>query len=239
MIELAPAFAERVRAGKRETRVFGIPTPNYFRKPYGPGWALVGDAGYIRDPITAQGIRDAFRDAEACALALDQSFVGASSYEYAMGNYQQARDASVMSMYEFTCQFATLQPPPPEIRQLFRAMRGNQQAMDGFAQMNAGTVSPAESWRGTTSVRSWPPRRRGTIDESIKDCGPHSRRHGRLELRAMAQDVLPEPFSRNQELHYASRQVTAIEINGTFYRLQSPAVFRSGATKRLMTLCSR
>ena len=144
VIELAPEFAARLRAAKRETRLFGIPTPNYFRKPHGPGWALVGDAGYIRDPITAQGIRDAFRDAEACALALDQSFAGASSYEHAMGNYQRARDSSVMSMYEFTCQFATLQPPPPEMRQLFRAMRGNQQAMDGFARMNAGTVSPAE-----------------------------------------------------------------------------------------------
>jgi 2-polyprenyl-6-methoxyphenol hydroxylase-like FAD-dependent oxidoreductase len=144
VIELVPEFAERVRAAKRETRPFGIPTPNYFCKPYGPGWALVGDAGYIRDPITAQGIRDAFRDAEACALALDQSFAGASSYQDAMGNYQRTRDSSVMSMYEFTCQFATLQPPPPETRQLFRAMRDNQQAMDGFARMNAGTVSPAE-----------------------------------------------------------------------------------------------
>jgi 2-polyprenyl-6-methoxyphenol hydroxylase-like FAD-dependent oxidoreductase len=144
VIELAPEFAERVRAGKRETRMFGIPTPNYFRKPYGPGWTLVGDAGYIRDPITAQGIRDAFRDAEACALALDQSFAGASAYEDAMSNYQRARDASVMSIYEFTCQFATLQPPPPGMRQLYKAMRGNQQAMDGFARMNAGTVSPAE-----------------------------------------------------------------------------------------------
>jgi len=124
--------------------VFGMPTPNYFRKPYGPGWTLVGDAGYIRDPITAQGIRDAFRDAEACALALDQSFGGASSYENAMSNYQRSRDASVLSMYEYTCKFATLQAPSPEMRQLFRAMRGNQQAMDDFARMNAGTVSPAE-----------------------------------------------------------------------------------------------
>jgi 2-polyprenyl-6-methoxyphenol hydroxylase-like FAD-dependent oxidoreductase len=144
LIELAPAFAERFRAARRETRLFGIPTPNYFRRPYGPGWALVGDAGYIRDPITAQGIRDAFRDAEACALALERSFAGASSYEDAMCNYQRARDASVRSMYEYTCQFATLQTPPPQMRQLFRAMRGNQQAMDGFARMNAGTVSPAE-----------------------------------------------------------------------------------------------
>jgi len=144
VIELAPEFAERFRAGKREGRLFGVPTPNYFRKPYGPGWTLVGDAGYIRDPITAQGIRDAFRDAEACALALDRSFAGTSSYEDALAHYQRARDSSVLSMYEFTCQFATLQPPTPAMRQLFRAMRGNQQAMDGFARMNAGTVSPAE-----------------------------------------------------------------------------------------------
>ena len=144
VIELAPKLAERIRCAKREARLLGVPTPNYFRKPYGPGWALVGDAGYIRDPITAQGIRDAFRDAEACAFALDRSFAGASSYEDAMSNYQQARDSSVMSMYEFTCHFAALQPPSQQLRQLFKAMRGNQQAIDGFAQMNAGTVSPAE-----------------------------------------------------------------------------------------------
>ena len=50
--------------------------PNYFRKPYGPGWALVGDAGYNKDFITAQGIIDAFRDAELCATALDESLSG-------------------------------------------------------------------------------------------------------------------------------------------------------------------
>ena len=35
--------------------------------PSGPGWALVGDAGYHLDPITAQGMLDAFRDAELLA----------------------------------------------------------------------------------------------------------------------------------------------------------------------------
>ena len=54
-----------------------------------------------------------------------------------------ARDEHVLPMYEFTCQLATLEPPPPEMQQLFGAIHGNQQAMDGFAQMNAGTISPA------------------------------------------------------------------------------------------------
>ena len=44
---------------------------NYFRKPYGSGWALVGDAGYDKDPLTAQGISDAFADAQSLADALD------------------------------------------------------------------------------------------------------------------------------------------------------------------------
>jgi len=52
--------------------------PNFFRKPYGPGWALIGDAGYNKDFITAQGIHDAFRDAELCVTALDEAFGGVS-----------------------------------------------------------------------------------------------------------------------------------------------------------------
>ena len=44
-----------------------IELPNVVRQPYGPGWALVGDAGYHRDPITGHGITDAFRDAELLA----------------------------------------------------------------------------------------------------------------------------------------------------------------------------
>ena len=44
-IELAPAFAERLRRATRQARFAGAAVPNYFRKPYGRGWALVGDAG--------------------------------------------------------------------------------------------------------------------------------------------------------------------------------------------------
>ena len=50
---------------------------NFLRKPFGPGWALVGDAGYTKDFITGLGISDAFRDAEQCAGALDEAFSGA------------------------------------------------------------------------------------------------------------------------------------------------------------------
>ncbi|MEO5988974.1 MAG: NAD(P)/FAD-dependent oxidoreductase [Candidatus Eisenbacteria bacterium] len=140
----APAFAERVRSAKREDRFYGTNVPNYFRKPFGAGWALVGDAGYLRDFITAQGISDAFRDAESCATALDQWLSGSREFDQSMGEYQSARDRQVMPMFEFTCNFAMLAPPTPEMQQLFGAVKGNQEAMDGFAQVISGVRSPAD-----------------------------------------------------------------------------------------------
>ena len=142
-IQLAPSFADRVRAGKREEPLAGAAVPNFFRKPFGPGWVLVGDAGYIKDPITAQGINDAFRDAEGCAVALDAWLTNERSFDEALADYQRDRDQHVGAMYEHTCQLATLEPPPPEVAQLFGAIVGNQSAMDGFVRMNAGTISPA------------------------------------------------------------------------------------------------
>ena len=144
MFAMAPAFADRVRAARREERFVGTAVPNFFRRPYGPGWALVGDAGYNRDFITAQGMHDAFRDAELCATALDETFLGARPFEVAMEHYRAARDQQVLPMYEFTCEIATLEPPPPELQQLLAAVHGNQPAMDQFARVNAGVTSPAE-----------------------------------------------------------------------------------------------
>jgi flavin-dependent dehydrogenase len=143
-LELAPDFADRVRGAKREERFSGGSVPNFFRKPYGPGWALVGDAGYNKDPITAQGMSDAFRDAELCSTAVDEAFSGARSYDDAMSGYQQARDTHVLPVYEFTTQLATLEAPPVEMQQLLGAVHGNQDAMDAFVSLTAGTVSPVE-----------------------------------------------------------------------------------------------
>jgi hypothetical protein len=54
--ELVPEFAERLRAATRETRIVGTgDLPNYFRKPYGPGWALVGDAWAATGGWSARG----------------------------------------------------------------------------------------------------------------------------------------------------------------------------------------
>ena len=144
MFDQAPAFRDRLRGARRESKMFGAATPNFFRKPFGRGWALVGDAGYIKDPITAQGIADAFRDAELVAAAVDAWRSGSSSYEAAMTEFQTTRDAQSLPMYDFTCQIAALEPPPPEMAQLLGAVHGNQEAMDQFCRVNAGTLSPPE-----------------------------------------------------------------------------------------------
>jgi 2-polyprenyl-6-methoxyphenol hydroxylase-like FAD-dependent oxidoreductase len=152
-LDLAPSFADRARAARREERFVGAAVSNFFRKPYGPGWALVGDAGYNKDFITAQGIQDAFRDAELCATALDEAFTGARSFDVAMSEYQSARDEHVLPMYEFTTELATLEPPPPELQELLSAVHGNQEAMDGFARVVAGATSPAEFFSDTNVGR--------------------------------------------------------------------------------------
>ena len=54
------------------------------------------------------------------------------------------RDHHVVPMYEFTTQLALLEPPPTELAQLLQAVHGNQEAMDAFARVNAGVMSPAD-----------------------------------------------------------------------------------------------
>ena len=113
-------------------------------RPFGDGWALVGDAGYNKDPITAQGILDAFRDSEAVATAIDESLTGARSFDDAMTDYQRLRDAHVLPMYEFTFMLASLEPPPVELQQLLGAVVADQGSMDAFVRMASGAMSPAE-----------------------------------------------------------------------------------------------
>jgi 2-polyprenyl-6-methoxyphenol hydroxylase-like FAD-dependent oxidoreductase len=143
-IKRDPEWADRLSGATREERFTGGGVPNFFRKPYGPGWALVGDAGYTKDPITAQGIANAFVDAERVAAALGEVWAGEASFDDAMGRYHAGRDAAVLAMYEFTTQLATLEPPPPEMQELLVALSGSQQAMDAFVSVNAGTMSPPE-----------------------------------------------------------------------------------------------
>jgi len=144
-VALAPPLMERMAAGERADRFYGMAeSPFWIRKPYGPGWALVGDAGYHKDPITAQGITDAFRDAELLADALDAGFRGERSLDDALADYEQARDEAVRPLYELTWEFAALAPPAPEQQALFAALRDDPERTSQFLGTVAGTVSIEE-----------------------------------------------------------------------------------------------
>jgi len=144
-LERAPEFAERVRAGQRVERFVGTAdTTNFFRVPFGPGWALAGDAGYHKDPITAQGMTDAFRDAESLAEAVDAGLSGRHLMDEALGSYQAERDAAALPMYDLTCEMARLAPPSPQMQALFDALRFSQSDTDRYFGVLAGTVSVPE-----------------------------------------------------------------------------------------------
>ena len=133
-----------MNAAQRVDRFHGGAVPNYFHTPYGRGWALVGDAGYTKDPITGQGISDAFLGAERLADALDTAFTGTEAFNAALAAYHHTRDARSLPIYEFTTRMATLAPPSPPMQQLFGAIQGNQPAMDAFVSVIAGTLSPRD-----------------------------------------------------------------------------------------------
>ena len=140
----APSVADRLRSARREEKWTGTAgVANYFRKPYGRGWALVGDAGYDKDPLTAQGISDAFADAQSLADALDGAQCGRRPYEAVLGEHHASRDQRVKPMYDFTCELATLTPPPPHMQQLFAALhRSREETGRFYAALTGATPLP-------------------------------------------------------------------------------------------------
>jgi flavin-dependent dehydrogenase len=142
--ETDPVLADVMRAGRRESRVFGATMPNAYRRSFGPGWALVGDAGYVKDATTAQGMTDAFLDAESLTEALDDALSGRRSFEDALGEHQLARDERTRPMFDFTLQFAGFDPPSDDDAALFAAIAADPSASADFASVMAGTMPVEE-----------------------------------------------------------------------------------------------
>ncbi len=140
--EMAPAFQDEVRSARQEERFYGTgDVPNFFRKPYGPGWALVGDAGYHKDPIMAQGIGDAFHQASLLSAAVGSVLNGQAAWDDALAAYESERNASVAAIYEMNAEFASLEPPPQETQTLIAALSGNQDGTNQFLGTMTGAVS--------------------------------------------------------------------------------------------------
>jgi 2-polyprenyl-6-methoxyphenol hydroxylase-like FAD-dependent oxidoreductase len=141
--DLAGDLGERLRASRRVERFRGTrDLPNAIRTPYGPGWALVGDAGLVMDPVTGQGIGHAFADAELVSDALEAGLGGSRPLGEALAEYQTIRDRDRMPMYETTLEIASFSRTPEESAILFGAIAKSQEHTDQFLGVITGAVSP-------------------------------------------------------------------------------------------------
>jgi flavin-dependent dehydrogenase len=103
----SPSLAERLRASTRTSAVRGVVgMPNRVHQPSGPGWALVGDAGYFRDAVTGHGITDAFRDAELLARALSPALYGDVDEPSALRRYDTERHRMISDLFRITVRLA-------------------------------------------------------------------------------------------------------------------------------------
>ena len=94
--------------------------PGFVREARGPGWALVGDAGYFRDPITTHGMTDAMRDAELLAGAVLAGWGGTVPESEALEDYQLRRDALSANLFDATDRIAAYDWDLSVIRQMLR-----------------------------------------------------------------------------------------------------------------------
>ena len=119
--ETSPELALALGSATLRSRLAGFSGQvGHFRQSYGPGWALVGDAGYFKDPITAHGISDALRDAELLASAV------VASSSSALADYQRERDELSRDLFDVTDEIASfawdLETIGPLLKTLARAM---------------------------------------------------------------------------------------------------------------------
>jgi 2-polyprenyl-6-methoxyphenol hydroxylase-like FAD-dependent oxidoreductase len=138
-----PWVADRLARAEQAGRFVGTADlDGFFRTASGPGWALLGDAGYHKDPITAQGMTDALLHAELLAAAIVQELTRPGGG--ALADYGRHRDAAAGPMYGLTADLARLAPPAPEMRALLGALHGNAVETRRFLGVIGGTVGVSD-----------------------------------------------------------------------------------------------
>jgi flavin-dependent dehydrogenase len=94
---------------------------SYFRRSTGPGWALAGDAGHFKDPVTAQGIRDALRYGRLLGEAVPADVADTGALDAALTRWERGRDRDCLEVYQWTNQLARGEPMTALEVELYRA----------------------------------------------------------------------------------------------------------------------
>jgi flavin-dependent dehydrogenase len=146
LAESDAALGRAVAGAQLDGKLRSFPaTPGFFRRAWGPGWALVGDAGYFKDPLTAHGITDALRDAELLARAV------VTGTDEALAAYQATRDAVSLPFFEVTDRMASLALDPQDLKRdhqlLARHMAAENELVLGFGRQPLEQRSAARDAR--------------------------------------------------------------------------------------------
>ncbi|MDT8912995.1 NAD(P)/FAD-dependent oxidoreductase [Amycolatopsis sp. PS_44_ISF1] len=147
---------QRLDGGTRVSRLrASYEHPSYFRHSHGPGWALAGDAGHFKDPVTAQGIRDALRFGrllgEAVAAHLDRP----AGLDAALARWEDDRDAQCLPMYQWANLLGRADPVSPIEQAAYRWL---QRKPDGsgateLSRIFARVDRPAEVFNARNALR--------------------------------------------------------------------------------------
>ncbi|MCK9876821.1 NAD(P)/FAD-dependent oxidoreductase [Frankia sp. Ag45/Mut15] len=143
--QIVPELGADLRAnGKRQENFRAMSYPdNFYRRSAGPGWALVGDAGYHKDPFTGWGITDALKYTEVLAEKLHEGLSGARPVDEAVAEYVKIRDAESNGTFELTCSIAELSLTP-YYDSVFRATSLSPEYTTKFFGLIAGGISGEE-----------------------------------------------------------------------------------------------
>jgi 2-polyprenyl-6-methoxyphenol hydroxylase-like FAD-dependent oxidoreductase len=130
-----PELADRLERVQRADRYRGFGGEvGYFRRSWGPGWALVGDAGHFKHPATAQGISDAIEQ----ALHVAEGLNGADPE---LEGYEAWRDSRAAEHYEWSYNFARF-PEPEKAGPLFGGLASDPEAGQEFRDVSSRLVEP-------------------------------------------------------------------------------------------------
>lgn len=145
-------LGERVRAGRLVEHLRTTPDqPNLFRRPYGRGWALVGDAGVVMDSISAQGITNALRDADRLAAAVIAGLGGARSLARELTEQHRRRDAAIQPGYDFTVGLTRFRGLSAVQRAFFTAIASRPAEVERFFGAFAG-ITPIDRYLSVFNV---------------------------------------------------------------------------------------
>ncbi|MEI2701329.1 MAG: NAD(P)/FAD-dependent oxidoreductase [Baekduia sp.] len=144
-IAAIPGLAERVGGGRIATKVrSATDTTAYFRHSAGHGWALAGDAGHFKDPVTAQGMRDAMRFGRLLGEAAAPVLEDVVALDRAVAAWQHRRDGECLETYQWTNVLARAEAITPLEHELYRDVAASPERTRELLDVFSRLRRPAE-----------------------------------------------------------------------------------------------